>query len=133
MPAKFKAVVIDDVDLCRDFLADVLEDRGYQVDKYANAHSLSFCSQVGEHCQAEQACADLLLTDNRMPLLTGLDMIEKQRARGCKLVAGNRAVLSGSWSKEDQNQARSLGCQTFEKPYDLKGINDWLSVCEGRF
>ena len=133
MPAKFKAVVIDDVELCRDFLAEVLEDRGYQVDKYAYAHSLPFCSQVGEHCQSEQACADLLLTDNQMPLLNGLDMIEAQRARGCKLVAGSRAVLSGSWSRDEQQKAQALGCQAFEKPYDLKGISDWLSACEGRF
>ena len=133
MQQKFKAVVIDDVELCRDFLADVLEDRGYAVDKYAFAQSFPFCSQKGDKCTADQPCADLLLTDNRMPLLTGLDMIAKQRARGCKLVDGNRAVVSGCWTKEDRNKAKVLGCQIFEKPYDLKGINDWLSACEGRF
>jgi len=133
MQQKFKAIVIDDVELCRDFLADVLEDRGYSVAKYAFAQSSPFCRQAGEKCKADQPCADLLLTDNRMPLLSGLEMIEKQQARGCKMVAGHRAVLSGCWSREDLQKAQVLGCQTFEKPYDLKGIDDWLTACEGRF
>jgi CheY-like chemotaxis protein len=130
MRQKFKAVVIDDDEMCREFLANVLQDRGYAVDTYAFAHAFPFCRNKAEQCQAEQACADLLLTDNRMPLLTGLDMIQKLRSRGCKLMAGSLAILSGNWEQEDWRKAQVLGCQTFEKPYDLKKIADWLSSCE---
>jgi CheY-like chemotaxis protein len=132
MTHKFKAVIIDDVDLCRNFLTDVLEDRGYEVDSYSFAQTFPFCSKHGAQCQREQACADLLLTDNRMPVLTGLELIEKQQARGCKMAAGSRAVVSGCWTKEDRQKAKELGCQTFEKPYDLKGIYAWLNTCEER-
>lgn len=130
MPQKFKAVVIDDVEMCREFLKDILEDRGYEVDNYASAESFVCYSNAAESCPVEKPCADLLLTDNRMPLLTGLQFIEQQRARGCKLTLGSRAVISGSWTREDQKKAKELGCQTFEKPYDLKGISAWLSSCE---
>ena len=130
MRPKFKAVVIDDVALCRDFLADVLDDRGYEVDSYSFVKTFPFCSRKGNQCHAEQACADLLLIDNRMQWLTGLELIEQQQARGCKLVAGSRAVVSGYWSKEDRQKATDLGCHTFGKPYDLNGINHWLTVCQ---
>jgi CheY-like chemotaxis protein len=133
MPQKIKAVVIDDDLFCREFIAEILADRGYWVASYATAHSLPFCNSKGDLCQCEHACAELLLTDNQMPRLTGLEMIEQQQAKGCKLTAGNRAVISGSWSPKERQKAQQLGCQTFVKPYDLKGIDDWLSACEGRF
>lgn len=132
MPQKCKAVVIDDVALCRDFLAEVLDDRGYEVTSYASAEDFVHCSCPGDRCQAEQPCVELLLTDNHMPHLTGLELIEKQLAMGCKLAAGRRGVVSGYWKKSDLNKAEQLGCQVFEKPYNLKKLNDWFSACEER-
>lgn len=130
MSQKFNAVVIDDDLFCREFMAEVLEDRGYQVARYAAAVSLPFCLCPEGNCQRQQSCADLLLTDNQMPRLSGLEMIEQLQARGCKLAVGSRAVLSGSWSQSELEKAEQLGCKTFTKPYDLQEIDAWLSACE---
>ncbi len=126
MSRPFRAVVIDDQPLCREFLKDYLTERGYQVDCYSGQQFQSFCSQSGACCQAERPCADLLLTDNRMPHRSGLELLEEQIARGCKLVKQKRAVLSGGWSREERQRAIELGCQVFDKPFDLSGMDAWL-------
>ena len=132
MSQKVRAVVIDDLDYCRDLLACFLVEQGYQVESYASAKSSSVCSRKGGRCPSEHACADLLLTDNKMPLLTGIEFVEDQAANGCKLVAGKKAILSGSWTDEELEKARALGCKTFEKPYNLQALNDWLNATEVR-
>lgn len=129
MTEKIKIVVIDDVASCRNFLIDVLEDRGYEVASFGNAEEFICQCSATEHCPVNTPCADLLLTDNQMPRLTGLEMIEAQLAKGCKLQTGQRAIMSGSWTGEELDRAQSFGCQTFEKPC-LEGLRTWLDKFE---
>ena len=128
---KLKAVVIDDLDWCRELLTEILEEKGYAVRSYAQAETFPFCSDPTRPCQSSEACADLLLTDNRMPNLTGLEMVAQQRARGCKLCQGKRAVISGSWTGAERGRAHALGCHVLEKPFNLKGLQAWLQQGDG--
>ncbi len=130
MAKKLKAVVVDDLDFCRELLTEVLQMRGYEVASYAQAEAVPFCSGEGGRCRTDAACADLLLTDNRMPGLTGLQMLEKQQARGCKLCQRHPALLSSCLTHEELSKANSLGCQVFEKPFDLGRLSAWLDACE---
>jgi CheY-like chemotaxis protein len=111
-------------------LSEVLQASGYQVDSYATAEAMPFCNRASGRCTCQVACADLLLTDNRMPALTGLEMLELQQRKGCKLSQGNRAVLSGTWTLEEKRQAEQLGCKVFEKPFDLALLDSWLEACK---
>ncbi|NOQ51082.1 MAG: response regulator [Desulfuromonadaceae bacterium] len=130
MPQTFKAVVIDDVALCRQLLTDILEDRGYQVKSYASIKEFTCPAGADERCPMEHACVDIFLTDNQMPETTGLEAIADMLGKGCKLRATSRAVFSGSWSHQEKQKAQHLGCKTFDKPFELDSFESWLQERE---
>ena len=130
MAGKVKAVVIDDVAACREYLVEMLADRDYEVATFADARFFVDHCRADKECPVSEPCLDLLVTDNQMPDLNGLDMLVAQFGKGCKLLAKNCAIISGNWSQGDLQQAQSLGCKTFEKPF-LGGLNDWLDRLEG--
>jgi YesN/AraC family two-component response regulator len=63
-----------------------------------------------------------------MPNMTGLEFIEHQKSNGCKVQ--NVAVMSGSWTGEEIEHAKSLGCHMFKKPFKIDEIEEWLNECE---
>lgn len=130
MSDRIKAVVIDDVDLIRNLLAEVLMQRGYEVVSFAAPQEFSSCLRESCQCHQDERQVDLLLTDNQMTPVSGLEMIEQQLLNDCKLLAKNRAVISGSWTLEERAKAKRLGCQTFDKPCSLETIQSWLDSCE---
>jgi len=132
MADRIKAMVIDDVELIRDFLVEVLEERGYEVVSYASPEDFGFCR--GSKCQSSsnEGRIDLLLTDNQMPSVSGLELIEQRLTRNCRLLPKNRAIISGTWTREERLRADRLGCQTFDKPCRLETFQAWLEQCEVR-
>lgn len=125
----FRALVIDDHAACRDILHHVLRGRGYEVVCFADPTFCEACSGTGG-CTREMPCADLLLTDNRMPGISGLELLNFQKNRGCKIDRANKAILSGAWSSDELQHAESFGCRIFNKPYELKEVFDWLEMRE---
>jgi DNA-binding NtrC family response regulator len=133
MSRKQKIILVDDLTWCSEILSEVLRDEGYEVESFSNARAVCdvFCQTVNS-CKAEHACANYLLTDNRMPGISGLEMIKIQALQGCKIPSQNRAVVSGSWTEEEISQATRLKCKTFEKPYDFDAILVWLEEVANR-
>jgi DNA-binding response OmpR family regulator len=67
-----RILVVDDNDDLRQFSVDILTDSGYAVDAAKDG---------ADGWDALQASTyDLVITDNRMPRMTGMEMIEKVRA-----------------------------------------------------
>jgi CheY-like chemotaxis protein len=62
-----------------------------------------------------------------MPGHSGLDFVENQRAKGCKIP--NFALASGSWSPPQLERAAALGARVFEKPFDLEQLVGWVREC----
>ncbi len=65
-----------------------------------------------------------------MPNMTGLEFIENQRKKGCKVPC--MAIMSGSWTDAELEQAESLDCNLFRKPFGIDVINRYLDECEIR-
>ena len=129
---KIRAIVIDDVDFCRDLLADFLESRGYQVLTYPDVTSCPLFSANKLSCPKDAPCADVLLLDNIMPHMTGLDFLELQDQGDCFLHIEDKAIFSANWTPADLARAKSLGCKSFHKPYDLDKLSAWLDEREKR-
>lgn len=126
MERKLRAIVVDDMDFCRELLTDLLEDRGYEVISFPN---ITFCPLFpprGFKCQANGTCADFYLTDNRMPHMQGLDFLEMQAAGDCRIATAGKAIFSAHWTKEELATAKQLNCKIFHKPYDLAELESWL-------
>lgn len=123
---KFRAIVIDDDQSCRSLLAMFLRQRGYEVICLPDPTACPLFEDEDCTCLQEEVCGDFLLSDNRMPGMTGLEFIDRQVRGGCKGVVGNKALLSGSWQPAELEEAERLGCQVFDKPYRTHEIAAWL-------
>ena len=55
---------------------------------------------------------DVLVTDCRMPVLTGIQLLEHLRSRGMAIPA---IMVSGTWTPGERTQARNLGAALFNK------------------
>lgn len=121
-----KIVLIDDEPAIIRALAYFLEINGYEVvclesPALCPAYSTDSCD-----CVQEVPCGDIVLVDNHMPLMSGLEFIRRQHLRGCKGVVKSKAVMSGSWLEEERTRAEEIGCAIFDKPVDLDRLLSWV-------
>ncbi|TRZ65393.1 MAG: DNA-binding response regulator [Rhodocyclaceae bacterium] len=96
MSKPIRLVLIDDHGLCRRGLTELLEHKaGMQV-----------LGSTGDPDEAERILKDhqpdLLIMDLRMPLIDGLDLLERLRAAGC---APPTIILTMSDSEQDLSRA----------------------------
>ncbi|MEA3545189.1 MAG: response regulator [Thermodesulfobacteriota bacterium] len=122
---KKKALVIDD-DVCfLNIAVECLSDRGFAVTSALRA-TCPMIEQNSATCPFATFGYDIILSDNRMPGMTGLEFFEYQRQRGCKLPPCCKALISGDISGEDQRMAESIGYKVFHKPTPLALIDQWI-------
>ena len=121
-----RIIIFEDDASARMLLSRALDRLGHDV--LAFADPLACPLYLGDDCSCTQLnpCGDLLITDHRMPRMTGLEFIRRQCERGCKGVAANKAVVSGSWTEAQLLEARRLGCKVFSKPLSLGELVAWI-------
>lgn len=131
---KPRAVVFDDDDSIRNVLRHYLLMRDYEVLSCDNPASVCVVNGKGrDFCGGEEACCDILITDINMPGANGIELLEQQTRKGCKLAVKNKLVISGSLEDGDMERAQMLGCSLLLKPFTLEALSRWLSACEQRF
>jgi DNA-binding NarL/FixJ family response regulator len=102
-----RILMVDDEPLIRKLNKDLLTGAGYQVDAAANG--------AAAWATLQQHKYDLVITDNTMPRMTGLQMIEKMQAVGVFVPV---IVASGTYPKEETTaSARLKPAATLLKPY----------------
>ena len=121
-----RAIILEDDHSLRQLLSGVLESKGYEVVSASDPTICPIYANLQGICPHEFACGDFLLTDNRMPRMSGLEFVQAQTQRGCKGVVQNKAILSATWTDEDLQTAMQLGCKIFTKPYRFAEIHQWL-------
>ncbi|MBN2468149.1 MAG: response regulator [Deltaproteobacteria bacterium] len=125
-----RAIIFEDNEAYRTYLSSLLEERGYEVYAFSEAGGCPLYLQERCPCPEGYVCADIIITDLRMPRVTGLKLIEHQLRLGCK--GRNIAIISGRWSKADRSYALALGCKVLEKSIDTTELIQWLEECEGK-
>ena len=124
MPPK-TALLLEDNDFYREVLTEVLHEKDFQVLAYTDPRA--FLATKAECCSAgNKPCADVMITDNQMPGMSGLEFLEHVHARGCKLPNACKAIISGNWAEPDHAQAVASGCKVFHKPTSLDDLLTWL-------
>jgi CheY-like chemotaxis protein len=69
-------------------------------------------------------CAELIVTDVRMPFISGIEYVRKLRQVGCRV--RYIAIMSGSWSAKERGEAEAMGCKIFLKPLSVAEFQGWV-------
>ena len=120
-----KALVVDDDVYCLDILIEYLSDKNFSI-----ISTLSpTCPMLElnlDTCPMQVSDYSIILSDNHMPGMTGLEFFDYQCRRGCKIPSEHNALISGDISPQDQAIAESRGYKVFHKPTPLALIDDWI-------
>ena len=123
---RLRIIIFEDDQIARELLVLAISRLGHEVLAFADPlacplYTLDDCS-----CSQQHPCGDLLISDNRMPRMTGLEFIRRQSEQGCKGVAANKVLFSGSWTEAQRLEAQRFGCKILGKPFSLEELLAWI-------
>ena len=125
---KLRAVVFDDEPLLSPILQAVLNRPEYEIFTFCDP---GFCPlHVADRCPCpdDTLCADVIISNLRMPGMNGLDFLQSLIGKGCR--KPQFAITSTSCTKAEVERARRLGCKIFTKPFYINDIIQWLTEVE---
>jgi CheY-like chemotaxis protein len=116
-PAPIRILVADDEPSILELMRNVLDLWGYQVE---------LCPNGGEALKSvSQSSVDLLLIDNLMPVLSGVEVLRRLRSTHPALPA---ILMSGYISQEDRQACAELGkIDVLSKPFSLDELRSSLT------
>ena len=127
---RFRAVIIDDEPSVRQSLEYLCARRGYEVLAFPDPGLCPLYVSPPCPCPRGIACADLLLVDQYMLEVDGLDFVAGLRAKGC---AGLQiAAISGAWPPAARARAVGLSCRLLRKPFELPELFAWFDSVEAQ-
>jgi CheY-like chemotaxis protein len=130
---KPRAIVIDDDDFIRSALRRFFVMRGHEVLPFNGPAAIcAVDGSGGDFCADGNACGDIFITDIHMPGVNGVELLECQARKGCRLNTRNKAVISGCIDPQSRKRVQRLGSSCFEKPFTLDEITAWVAGCEQR-
>jgi DNA-binding NtrC family response regulator len=127
---KPRIILAEDNDDVRHALTDLLTGDGYEVIAVPNA--LELMNHLGPDVllKREALPGDAIVTDLRMPLMDGFQLVQSARAHGWHIPV---IVISGFADDETRARAKDLGVTAFlEKPLDLQKLQEVLREALGR-
>ena len=129
---KPRALIYDDEIILLDLLKRWMVQRGYEVLTFNEPIVCPLYDKQSDVCIQEHKCADVVITDFKMPIMTGLELLQSQHQRGCKLDVSQKAVISGDIEIKNKKMIREMGVSFFQKPLIIPEFSEWLNECEKR-
>ncbi len=121
-------------------ILDASESTSQTIDLYCEilgyetvvSDNLSICDAFQERrkCRKQEPCVDIMFVDNSLAKTVGLDVIQSQIERGCKLEPRNKALLANSLSSQEFKNAKRLGYHVLQTPITFEILENWLSEVE---
>ncbi len=129
---KRRVIIFDDEEVIVFLFNKFFSSLDYEVLAFTEPAVCPVYEKNADACSQNSPCADIIITDFRMPRMNGLDLLRAQTRNGCKLTARNKAVTSGYLDEEIQAEIEGLGCRYFQKPVDFAQLKQWVAECENR-
>ncbi len=129
---KRRAIIFDDSDSVRSFFQDYFKLMNYEVLAFREPMACPIYTGHSGSCSRQHACADVFITNYRLGRMNGAELLRLQMARGCKLPAANKALISGDIGQDVVDSITSLGFSFFRKPVKLDQMAAWIAACEQR-
>ena len=132
-----RVIVCDDDEIILDVFHQLFEAMGYDVIVSEGPLTCAFYYDKTTSCPQGQRCTDILITDNRMPGMTGIELLELQHNGGALITTikkewKNKILITGMENPELRSRAESLGCHFLSKPVPIPSIMAWVKQCEER-
>ena len=119
-----RILIVDDEESIRDSLNIYLTERGHDV--LTLEHPSRCDGESNRLCHGHETCADVLIIDQWMPEMTGIEYLARRHDWGCRALGQRKALISANLSEQQRLQALELGCTVFAKPVSLEQIENWL-------
>ena len=133
MKKQLKILLLEDDPTLTKLLQVTLEKKGHHVMLFANPTVCPVFTEHAEKCTTGKPCADVIITDQMMPYMTGLEFYQLQRERGCKAHDNNKALITGAnITPEILKLIEDLGCKYFKKPFKVSDLVAWVDECSER-
>lgn len=120
-----RALVIDDDVYCLDITSEYFRYKGFDVTAQLRP-TCPAMEQGAEICPVGQPHFDIIISDNRMPGMTGLEFFALLEQKKCRIPASHKALLSGDLTQEEFSKAVECGYKVFRKPCPLELLDRWL-------
>jgi len=127
-----RTLIFEDDEATRHLLAALLRRRGHEVLDFANPAICPLYRTDGCSCSLKLACADMLITDMRMPRMTGLELLRRLQEKKCLVPRENLLLVSSDLAPEDLQECKEKGITFLPKPFSLNDFQRWVSGCEKR-
>lgn len=118
--AKPRVVLAEDDAAMRCMLVEAFDEAGYEVQEFSEGSSLK-ASLLQAIKEPDQGSFDIVVSDIRMPGMTGLEVLKELRAKNW-----NKPIvfITAFGSKETHQQALALNADVLNKPFDIDDMID---------
>jgi len=125
-----RVVIFDDDTSILEALKEYLCDNDFDVQTYSEPSQWRCCASEESECPIDKSetCTDIIITDIRMPGMTGVEFIQSLESKKCRVK--NIAFMTGAANDEQLEFIRNSGYKLFGKPFDLDDIENWIKECE---
>ena len=125
---RLRAFIFDDKPSVRKFISHLLQVRGYEVYEFSEISNCPLFLHDKCVCHENSVCCDIAIADAKGLKISGLEFMEHQIKKGCKIP--HFAIVSSYCSELNQEYAEQLKCKIFQKPFTVKEFYCWLDSCE---
>ena len=132
---KLSILIFEPDPALRNLLRTYLAGQGHTVQAFADPSICPLFKDPEDQsccCVKTQPCGDAVLMDLRMPRISALDFLKRQRSLGCKALDANKAIMSTSLGKSVDEAIQRFGCHYIAKPFHLEAIGRWIKECAAR-
>jgi DNA-binding NtrC family response regulator len=129
---KRRVIIIDDDIPVLEVLKFYFAAREYEVFTFERPAACPLHGWRMEACPEDRPCADIIITDYKMPIMNGAELLQRQTEIGCKVIVRNKAIISGYIPNEHREKLARLGYMFFQKPLDFGALTTWVEECEMR-
>ena len=129
---KLRVIIFEDDKALSDLLQNVLQNDGHEVLTFSDPTVCPVLQNYKAKCPQKHPCADVVITDMKMPNMSGIELLTLLKSRGCKALDANKALMTANATDEQRNAAEELGCHFFAKPFKVSDVTTWLEACASR-
>ena len=117
------ALIVEDDDNYRELLTEFLSDYDFTVSAFSSPLD---CIKDNCQCPKGQPCYDIIITDNQMPGMDGIEFLDLLYHGSCDIPHKHTVLLSGYLTADIAARAKQLGSVSFSKQNAVHDLTQFI-------